>query len=70
MRRPGTSVYVKSVSRVRIPLSPPNLLSNLSHTDKNQVRSTYNKAVRLQERREMMQKWSDYIDQLRFESTE
>jgi len=42
----------------------------LSHTDKNQVRSTYNKAVRLQERREMMQKWSDYIDQLRFESTE
>ena len=36
----------------------------LSHTDRNQVRSTYNKAVRLKERTEMMQKWSDRIDEL------
>jgi len=36
----------------------------LSHTDRNQVRSTYNKAVRLKERREMMQRWSDRIDEL------
>jgi len=36
----------------------------LSHTDRNQVRSTYNKAVRLMERKEMMQKWSDRIDEL------
>ena len=36
----------------------------LSHTDRNQVRSTYNKAVRLKERIEMMQKWSDRIDEL------
>ena len=36
----------------------------LSHTDRNQVRSTYNKAVRLKERTEMIQKWSDRIDEL------
>jgi len=36
----------------------------LSHTDRNQVRSTYNKAVRLEERRVMMQSWSDYITKL------
>jgi len=36
----------------------------LSHTDRNQVRSTYNKAVRLKERIEMMQKWSNRIDEL------
>jgi len=36
----------------------------LSHTDRNQVRSTYNKAVRLKERRNMMQIWSNKIDEL------
>jgi integrase len=33
----------------------------LAHTDKNQVRATYNRASYLERRREMMQWWSDMI---------
>jgi integrase len=33
----------------------------LAHTDKNQVRATYNRASYLERRREMMQWWSDLI---------
>jgi integrase len=37
----------------------------LAHAERNKVRSAYNRAQRLQERRAMMQHWSDYLDQLR-----
>ena len=36
--------------------------SALSHEDKNQVRASYNRAKYLEERREMMQWWSDRIE--------
>lgn len=36
----------------------------LAHVDKNKVRGTYNKALYLDIRREMMQAWSDYLDSL------
>lgn len=36
----------------------------LAHMDKNSIRSTYNKALCLDGRREMMQWYSDYIDNL------
>lgn len=35
----------------------------LAHRDKDTIRATYNKAKYLQERREIMQWWSDFIDQ-------
>jgi integrase len=37
----------------------------LAHLDRNRVRSTYNRAERLGERRTMMQAWSDHLDCLR-----
>ncbi|MDR2404978.1 MAG: integrase arm-type DNA-binding domain-containing protein [Deltaproteobacteria bacterium] len=37
----------------------------LSHTDSNKVRGTYNKAEYLNDRRKMMQEWADYLDKLK-----
>ena len=37
----------------------------LAHADKNKVRGIYNKAEYLNERREMMQAWADYLDGLK-----
>lgn len=39
--------------------------TQLAHTEKNAVRSAYNRATYLEERREMMQQWADYLDTLR-----
>jgi integrase len=44
----------------------PDLIEpQLAHAERNTVRAAYNRAQRLTERREMMQKWSDYLDKLR-----
>ena len=37
----------------------------LAHVDKNAIRRTYNHALYLDERRQMMQEWADYLDSLR-----
>jgi integrase len=37
----------------------------LSHMEKNKVKGTYNKALYLDQRREMMQWWADYLDGVR-----
>jgi len=37
----------------------------LAHTDSNKVRAAYNHAEYLNDRREMMQKWADYLDKLK-----
>lgn len=37
----------------------------LAHVDKNKTRATYNYAEYLAERRDMMQAWADYLDELR-----
>lgn len=37
----------------------------LAHTERNSVRKAYNKAEYLTERKEMMQSWADYLDELR-----
>ena len=39
----------------------------LAHCDKDSIRAAYNYAEYLQERREMMQAWSDYLDSLRLD---
>ncbi|MDO6387651.1 integrase arm-type DNA-binding domain-containing protein [Uliginosibacterium sp. 31-12] len=38
--------------------------AQLAHTEPNSVRRTYNHATYLDERREMMQKWADMLDEL------
>jgi integrase len=37
----------------------------LAHAERNTVRAAYNRAQRMAERREMMQRWADYLDGLR-----
>src|SRR6185312_14021002 len=45
---------------------PPDVIElQLAHAERNQVRAAYNRAQRLDERRRMMQSWSDYLDGLR-----
>lgn len=39
--------------------------AQLAHIDKNPIRSAYNKAEYLQDRKEMLQNWSDYLDELK-----
>ena len=39
--------------------------TQLAHKDRNVVRAAYNHAEYIDERREMMQSWSDYLDDLR-----
>lgn len=36
----------------------------LAHTDSNKVRAIYNRAVMMDERRALMQAWSDYVDEI------
>ena len=44
----------------------PDLIElQLAHAERNKVRDAYNRAQRLEERRKMMQDWSNYLDGLR-----
>jgi integrase len=45
---------------------PPDVIElQLAHRERNDVRAAYNKALRLDERRKMMQSWADYLGQLK-----
>ncbi|EAQ81490.1 tyrosine-type recombinase/integrase [Blastopirellula marina] len=44
--------------------SPDVIERQLAHVERNQVRAAYNHAQYLPERREMMQWWADFIDQM------
>ena len=45
---------------------PPDVIElQLAHKERNKVRAAYNKALRLDERRKMMQVWADHLDTLR-----
>lgn len=39
--------------------------AQLAHAERNQVKASYNHATYLNERRAMMQHWSDYLDSLK-----
>jgi integrase len=44
----------------------PDLIElQLAHAERNKVRAAYNRAQRLAERRQMMQRWADCLDELR-----
>jgi len=44
----------------------PDLIElQLAHAERNEVRSAYNRAQRLADRRKVMQAWADYLDTLR-----
>jgi len=45
---------------------PPDVIElQLAHKERNKVRAAYNRAERLEERRQMMQAWADYLDALK-----
>lgn len=45
--------------------SPEVIERQLAHRERNKVRAAYNRAQYLEDRRQMMQAWADYLDQLR-----
>ena len=45
--------------------NPDAIERQLSHKDDNQVRAAYNRAQYLEERRDMLQQWADYLDTLK-----
>jgi integrase len=45
--------------------SPDVIERQLAHAERNKVRAAYNRAQYLEERRKMMQAWSDYLYTLR-----
>jgi hypothetical protein len=45
--------------------NPDAIERQLSHRDKDAIRGTYNLAQYIDERRRMMQAWSDYLDALK-----
>ena len=45
---------------------PPDIIEKqLAHSERNKVRAAYNHASYLPQRREMMQFWADYLDNLK-----
>ncbi len=48
--------------------SPDAIERQLAHSPRDQVRAAYNRAQYLDERRRMMQSWSDYLDSLKNEA--
>ncbi len=49
---------------------PPHLIEHqLAHTVRDPLGRSYNRTQHLPERRDMMQRWSDYLDELRTKST-
>ena len=49
--------------------SPDAIERQLSHVPKDRVRSAYNRAQYLEERRRLMQSWADYLDSLKAGAT-
>jgi len=45
--------------------NPDAIEAQLAHKDSNEVRAAYNRAQYLEERREMLQAWADYLDELK-----
>jgi len=45
--------------------SPDLIELQLAHAPRDRIRAAYNRSVRIEERRKMMQHWADYLDRLR-----
>ncbi len=45
--------------------APDVIERQLAHAERNKVRAVYNRASYMEERRQLMQQWADYCDQLR-----
>ena len=47
--------------------SPDLIELQLAHAPKDRIRAAYNRGLRIEERRKMMQHWADYLDGLRLQ---
>lgn len=54
-----------TLSREVLRLPDDLIEAQLGHVQRNKVRAAYDRSQRLEERREMMQAWSDYLDKIR-----
>jgi len=48
-------------------IRPDVIERQLAHSESNKVRAVYNQAQHLEERKEMMQQWSDYLDKIKLD---
>jgi len=54
-----------TLSREVLRLPDDLIEAQLGHVQRNKVRAAYDRSQRIEERREMMQAWSDYLDKIR-----
>jgi integrase len=54
-----------TLSREVLRLPDDLIEAQLGHVQRNKVRAAYDRSQRIEERREMMQAWSDFLDELR-----
>lgn len=54
-----------TLAREKLRLNGDLIELQLGHVEKNKVKAAYDRSLRLDERRELMQSWADYIDGLR-----
>ena len=54
-----------TLSRERLRIDSDLIELQLGHIEKNKVRAAYDRSLRIDERRELMQTWVEYIDGLR-----
>jgi integrase len=59
---------IASTSLNELGINPDIIELQLAHAERNSVRSAYNRAQRLAERRKMMQEWADHLERLRIEA--
>jgi integrase len=59
---------IASTSLNELGFNPDIIELQLAHAERNSVRAAYNRALRLAERRKMMQEWANHLDHLRIEA--
>lgn len=58
----GFRAMLRTVARVKMKIDPDVLEAQLAHAKKDEIQSAYDRTMFDDERREVMQKWADYLD--------
>ena len=61
----GYRAMARTMIAERLGIAPEVIEAQLAHTVADSLGRAYNRTQYLEQRREMMSKWADYIDQLR-----
>ncbi|HEY0295920.1 MAG TPA: integrase arm-type DNA-binding domain-containing protein [Bordetella sp.] len=58
----GFRAMLRTVARVKMKIDPDVLEAQLAHAKKDEIQSAYDRTMFDDERREVMQRWADYLD--------